>query len=159
MNRSRAVKTTSIGLLGLGLAAVGLSLAIAAPAAAQKKATRCHLTFSIEGWSFIYRVGHGTGTITCADGQSLNVKITAQGGGLTLGTQKLVDAKGRFSGTYDVKDLLGTYVEIEAHGGVGDGAGGGARAMFKGSKRLSLSGGGGGITAGIAMGAFTIEAQ
>ncbi len=57
------------------------------------------------------------------------------------------------------RDLSGTYVEIGAHGGVGDGAAGGARAMFKGSKRLSLTGGGGGISAGIAMGGFTIAAQ
>jgi hypothetical protein len=161
MDRLKTWKATSLGLLCLGLLAVGLTLAIASPVAAQdgKKATRCRLHFNLSGWSFIYRTSEGTGRIECEDGQKLNVKITAHGGGLTLGTEEVKNAKGVFSGTFDVKTLLGTYVEIGAHGGVGDGAAGGARAMFKGSKRLSLSGGGGGISAGIAMGGFTIAAQ
>jgi len=161
MNRLKTLKTTTLGLLCLGLLAAGLTLAIASPVAAQdgKKLTRCHIYFDMSGWSFIYKVGNGEGRIECADGQKLNVKVGAHGGGFTLGTQDLKNAKGRFSGTANVKDLLGTYIEVDGHGGVGDGAAGGGRAMFKGSKRLSLSGTGGGITIGFAFGGFTISAR
>jgi hypothetical protein len=143
----------------LGLATIGLVLALGSSAAAEGKPTRCHLNYDISGWSFIYKTGNGTGKITCADGQSLAVKITTHAGGFTLGTQGTKKGKGRFSGTLKVEDLLGTYIEVDAHVGVGEDAAPGARAMFKGSKRLSLTGIGDGITIGIAFGGFTIAAQ
>ena len=132
-----------------------LLLFLASPALAEP--TRCHLIYDVEGWSILYRVARGTGQIRCADGQTANVAIVAHGGGLTLGTQAVKQGRGRFSGTEKVADLYGTYIEVGAHAGAGDGASVDARAMFNGSKRLSLAGTGSGFSLGIAFGGFTIK--
>ncbi len=166
MDRSRMSKPQGSWLRCLvGFLTAGLTLASASPAAADegtsqtetRKATRCHLYFEMDGWSFVYRVVRGEGRIECADGQKAEVKVVAHGGGPSFGTQHIRNGRGRFSGTFDVQHLMGTYIEAEAHGGVGDGAAGSARAMFKGSKRLSLAGGGGGIGVGIVFGGFTVQ--
>ncbi len=130
-------------------------LLFASPAVA--KPTRCYLTYSVEGWSIVYRVARGTGKIECADGQVANVTVVAHGGGLTLGAQSVEGGRGRFSGTERIADLYGTYVEIGAHAGVGKGASVDARAMFMGDKRLSLAGQGAGFNLGVAIGGFTIK--
>ena len=137
------------------LCAAMLLLLLASPALARP--TRCHLIYDVEGWSILYKVARGTGRITCADGQTANVSIVAHGGGLTLGTQAVKHGRGRFSGTEKIADLYGTYIEANAHAGVGQGASVDARAMFKGSKRLSLAGKGSGINLGFALGGFTIK--
>jgi hypothetical protein len=136
------------------LAVVCFALLWAVPAGA-KQATRCDLTYEIDGWSFLYRTASGIGQIKCADGQSANVKISAHGAGFSLGTQSVAKGKGRFSGTFNVADLYGTYVEIGGHAGAGGSVD--ARAMFKGSKRLSLAGNGEGWNVGFALGGFSIQ--
>jgi hypothetical protein len=93
------------------------------------------------------------------DGQTANVTIVAHGGGLSLGTEHVKRGRGRFSGTEKIADLYGTYIEINGHAGVGADASVDARAMFKGSKRLSLVGKGSGFNLGFAIGGFTIRAQ
>ena len=119
--------------------------------------TRCYLTYDVEGWSILYKVARGTGSIDCKDGQTADVAIVAHGGGFTLGTQDVKQGRGRFSGTERIADLYGTYVEADAHAGIGGGASVDARAMFKGNKRLSLAGTGSGISLGVAFGGFTIR--
>ena len=139
----------------VALCAVVTLLFVASPALA--KPTRCHLSYDVEGWSVFYKVARGTGQIKCADGQSSNVRISAHGGGISFGTEGVKGGRGRFSGTERIADLYGTYIEIGAHAGVGRGNSVDARAMFKGSKRLSLTGIGSGINLGFAIGGFTIE--
>ena len=119
--------------------------------------TRCFLTYDVEGWSILYKVARGTGHIDCRDGQTADVAIVAHGGGFTLGTQDVKQGRGRFSGTESIADLYGTYVEAAAHAGIGSGVSVDARAMFKGNKRLSLTGTGSGISLGLAFGGFTIR--
>lgn len=142
------------------LAAVPLLFAftVASPAFAAETTT-CKLKYSLKGWSAIYKVARGTGTITCADGQSANVRIVAHGAGFTGGTQSVTDGTGRFSHTVKVEDLFRTYIEWTGHAGVGPRKAVEARAMFAGSKRLSLAGKGDGISIGMALGGFTIRAQ
>ncbi len=137
---------------------VGLALLfVASPAFATP--TRCHLTYDLSGWSFIYKYASGTGRITCADGQTANVRIVAHGGGFSLGTQSVKSGRGRFSGTEQIANLYGTYIEVDSHAGVGPGRAVDARAMFKGRNRLSATGKGGGFSVGFVFGGFTIKPQ
>jgi hypothetical protein len=142
---SQDTTNTSRGDSIIALCAAALLLLLASPAVA--KPTRCHLTYDVEGWSIIYKFARGAGQIKCVDGQTANVTIVAHGGGLSLGTEDVKRGRGRFSGTEKIADLYGTYIEIDA------------RAMFKGSKRLSLVGQGSGINLGFAIGGFTIKAR
>ncbi len=148
---------TSRGRSMVALCAAAMLLLLASPAAA--KPTRCHLTYDVKGWSILYKVARGTGQIKCADGQTANVTIVAHGGGLSFGTESVKRGRGRFSGTEKIADLYGTYIEIDAHAGVGADASVDARAMFKGNKRLSLLGKGSGINLGFVIGGFTIKAR
>ncbi len=148
----RSDRTRSHSIVALCAAAT--LLFVGSPAFAEP--TRCHLSYDVEGWSILYRVARGTGRIKCANGRSANVRIVAHGGGFSLGTETVKGGRGRFSGTERIADLYGTYVEIAGHAGVGQGASVEARAMFKGSKRLSLTGKGSGFNLGFAIGGFSI---
>lgn len=136
---------------------IAFGLLSASPALAAT--TSCTLTYELKGWSAIYKVARGTGRIECKDGQSANVRIVAHGGGFTGGTQGVETGTGRFSHTVKVEDLFRTYIEITGHAGVGANKAVEARAMFAGSKRLSLAGKGSGISIGMAVGGFSIRAQ
>src|SRR5690242_17917830 len=51
----------------------------------------CKMTFQLSGWSVFYKTARGTGTVRCSNGQSLQVKLRAKGGGLTFGKTKITD--------------------------------------------------------------------
>lgn len=125
----------------------------ALPAAAER--TRCRLEFTSDGWSVFYKTSKGTGRVECENGQSANVKIVSHGGGITFGTEQILDGKGRFSSVADISDVFGTYFEGVAHAGAGRAVS--ARGMFKGGASLSLTGKGDGINLGFALGGFTIR--
>jgi hypothetical protein len=117
--------------------------------------TQCRMTFSLKGWSAFYKTSKGEGTITCDNGQSLKVKIHATGGGITFGKSEIVDGTGRFSGARGISELLGSYVQSEAHAGAGKSTD--AQALTKGEVSLALTGTGRGVDIGFAFGKFTIE--
>lgn len=52
------------------------------------------MTFSLRGWSAIYKTAHGRGQITCTNGQSIPVTLTIHGGGLTFGKMDVLKGKG-----------------------------------------------------------------
>jgi hypothetical protein len=133
--------------------AAAAALLLSAPASAEM--TKCRMKYDLDGWSFIYRYAQGSGHITCSNGQSANVRITAHGGGPTLGTEKVIGGTGIFSQVSDISQLYGTYAEAAVHAGAGGSAD--ARAMMKGNVNLSLSGLGQGINLGVAFGAFDIS--
>ena len=112
-----------------GLASLALVFAFATPSFA---ATSCTLTYSLKGWSAIYKTARGTGTITCEDGQSASVRIVTHGGGFTGGTHGVENGKGRFSQTEKVEDLFRTFIEWTGHAGVGAGKNAEVRAMLAG---------------------------
>ena len=99
-------KTLIAGALALGLA---LS---AAPASAQN--LTCKLTFSSSSWSIFYKTTSGTGMVNCSNGQKLAVKISAKGGGLTVGKSKITNGFGEFAEVRDIRDVLGSYAAAEA---------------------------------------------
>jgi hypothetical protein len=115
----------------------------------------CKMTFNLKGWSAFYKTAKGTGRITCDNGQKAAVRIKATGGGLTFGKSEIVGGTGRFSAARNLDEVLGSYVQSEAHAGAGKSAD--AQAMTKGEVSLSLVGKGRGVDIGFAFGKFTIE--
>ena len=115
---------------------------------------RCTLSYSVKGWSFIYKEYRGSGTVNCANGQSAAVQIVARGGGLTFGRSE-IHGRGRFSEVYSIDEVFGTFVEAAGHAGVTRSAEG--RAMTKGTVSLALSGTGRGVDLGASFGGFTIR--
>lgn len=134
------------------LAAALALLAAASPAAAL---IDCEMTFTLSGWSAFYKTAKGQGTITCDNGQSAKVKISAKGGGLTVGKSKVRDGYGKFSEVASLDELFGSYVSAGASAGAVKSAE--ASAMTKGEVSLALKGKGTGFELGVSFGKFTIE--
>lgn len=139
-------------LAGLLLAATHSSYG-ADPAANVK----CEMKFSMKGWSALYKRASGTGTVTCSNGQTANVKLEARGGGLTAGKSSIENGHGDFSKVKDIEEIFGAYADAEAHAGAVKSSG--ARAMTKGEVSLALTGTGRGWDLGVAFGKFRISRQ
>jgi hypothetical protein len=124
---------------------------------AQAAAVDCKLKFTMSGWSAFYKRADGTGTVTCNNGQSMNVKLSARGGGLSAGKSTIRDGVGEFSGVQSIDDVLGSYASAEAHAGAVKSSKG--QVVTKGEISLALAGTGDGWDLGIAFGKFTIKRQ
>ena len=141
------------GLGALALLAGG-SLWLPTPVHAAEMS--CRMTFQLSGWSVFYKTASGSGTIRCSNGQSRHVKLRAKGGGLTFGKTRIEHGIGKFTGVYDIREVLGHYANAEAHAGAEDKAAA-AQVLTKGNVSLALSGKGSGWNLGVAFGAFIIE--
>lgn len=115
----------------------------------------CEMKFTMKGWSAFYKTASGEGVIKCDNGQSMNVKLSAKGGGLTVGKSTIEDGHGKFSAVASISELLGAYAAGEAHAGAVKSAQ--AQVMTKGEVSLALSGTGHGWDLGIAFGKLTIS--
>lgn len=142
-----------------GFAAVGLALAIAAVSAPKAQAAEanldCTMRFNLTSWSAIYKHAEGSGVVTCENGQSMKVNISAKGGGLTVGKSHIEDGKGEFTDVHAMSDILGTYAQGEATAAAGKSAT--AQVLTKGTVSLALAGTGEGVNLGISFGGFTIS--
>jgi hypothetical protein len=118
-------------------------------------ATKCHLKYSLAGWSAVYATASGSGTITCDNGQSARVSLRAKGGGLTGGKSKITNGSGTFSEVADIGELFGTYASADVHAGAGGSSA--AQVVTKGTVSLAFSGTGKGIDLGVTFGEFVIE--
>ena len=137
------------------LALLLLSVAGGGAAHAANATVSCHLTFTMKGWSAFYKTASGSGAIKCNNGQSMNVKLTAKGGGLTVGKSTIENGHGEFSAVTGINELLGSYAAAEAHAGAVKSSQ--AQVMTKGEVSLALSGTGRGWDLGIAFGKLTIS--
>ncbi|HVR11243.1 MAG TPA: hypothetical protein VMW75_24585 [Thermoanaerobaculia bacterium] len=129
-----------------------LLVAVAAPAASAT--TKCTMKYNLKEWSAFYKKADGAGVISCDNGQSADVRITARGGGLSAGKGEIRDGKGTFSDVADMKELFGTYVAADASAGAVKNAA--AAVVTKGEVTLGLEGKGTGWEVGISFGKFTI---
>ncbi len=130
--------------------------AVSAPGAQAVQSTmKCTMTFTLSGWSAIYSTADGHGKVTCANGQSMSIDITAKGGGLTVGKYKINDGRGHFSGVNSIDDVVGSYATANAHAGATGSSH--AAAMTKGDVSLALTGTGKGWDIGAGFSAFTIN--
>jgi hypothetical protein len=138
------------GVSLITLAAMGLS---STPARADAT-LKCTMTFEMKGWSAFYKTAAGSGTIHCSNGQSMHVKLSAKGGGLTVGKSDET-GQGEFSEVTGIGEIFGSYVAAEAHAGAVKSAQ--VRVMTKGEVSLALSGKGRGWDLGVAFGELKIE--
>ena len=142
----------------LSLLSGALALVIGAGASSVHAAEAnldCKMKFSLTGWSLILKHAEGHGTVTCENGQSMNVKISAKGGGLTVGKSHIDNGNGRFTDVHRIEDVLGTYVQGDASAGAIKS--GTAQVLTKGTVSLALAGSGEGVELGVSVGGFTIE--
>ena len=116
---------------------------------------KCDLVFNLSGWSLIYKHASGSGTVTCDNGQSANVKITVVGGGITAGKYRINNGKGEISHVRSIKDVYGSYAQAGAEAGVVKSSQ--AQVLTKGTTSLALAGTGEGINLGVSVGKFTIS--
>lgn len=116
---------------------------------------KCTMRFDLASWSVLYKHASGSGTVSCSDGSHLKVKLTANGGGLSLGKSTVKDGKADFTGVRSINETLGTYASAEASFGVPKS--GEARILTKGEVSMSLAGAGKGIGVGVTVGGMTIE--
>ena len=129
---------------------------LVAPTPAQAAANvKCTISFEMKGWSAFYKTATGSGTVTCDNGQSMHVKLTAKGGGLTVGKSSIEEGHGEFSAVAGLSEILGSYASAEAHAGAVQSASG--QVMTKGEVSLALSGKGRGFDLGVAFGKLTIS--
>lgn len=113
------------------------------------------MTFTLNGWSAVYKTASGSGTVNCSDSQSMPITISAKGGGLTFGKYKINDGNGDFTGVTNINDVLGSYAEASAHAGAVKSSH--ALALTKGSVSLALTGTGNGWGIGVGFAGFTIK--
>lgn len=137
------------GILGTMVFGAILSLA-ASPASA---ATKCDLSFHLEGWSAFYKTAQGGGRVTCDNGQVRRVAIRMKGGGLTVGRSEN-HGRGDFSPVADIREVFGNYANAEAHAGMVRSST--AQVVTKGTVSLAFAGKGQGVDLGVAFGRLTI---
>jgi len=138
----------------------------------------CHMIFTLRGWSATYKnttgmvtVGQlptskraprfrktttGSGIITCANGQTMRVSLTARGGHGSVGKYELGNGYGAFDKVTDINQVLGTYNRGAARTVVQKVAY--ASVMAKGHIALVISGSGTGWNVGTGFPSFAIEA-
>lgn len=138
----------------LALCAAGLCFA-ATVADARSGTMTCKMNYTMTVWSLVYKHASGQGTIHCTNGQKMSVKLTSNGGGLTVGKYTITNGFGEFAGIRDINDVLGTYASASADAAAVKA--GAAQAMTKGDVSLALSGSGEGINLGVALSGFTIS--
>jgi hypothetical protein len=132
-------------------------LAAGATAHAETAKVKCTMQFGLKGWSAIYKTAKGNGTIKCSNGQSARVKLTARGGGLTVGKSTIDNGVGEFSAVNNIEELFGSYAAAEAHAGAVKSANG--QVMTKGEVSLAWHGTGRGWDLGIAFGKLSITRE
>lgn len=139
----------------LALGCIGtLAMFPASRAQAADAGVTCNLSFSLSGWSVIYKHASGTGAVTCSNGQHANVKITLNGGGLTAGRFRIDNGKGEITHVRSINDVFGDYAQAGADAGVMKS--GEAQLLTKGTTSLALHGSGEGIDLGLSVGAVSI---
>jgi len=116
---------------------------------------KCHMDFSLKGWSVFYKTAEGKGTVTCTNGQHANVKINVTGGGLSFGKMDILNGQGTFSEVLNIDEIFGGYVAAEVHAGAVKSAQ--ASVYTKGEISLALTGTGRGVNIGIDFGKLEIS--
>jgi hypothetical protein len=139
--------------VALGFTALAFSVLAALPANAAE--TKCKMNFTLTEWAVGVKVAHGSGMVTCDNGQTAKVSLEGKGVGLAAGKNKVREGHGKFTGVSDINEVFGTYASASASAGAGKSAD--AQALTKGPVSLALAGKGTGVELGISVSAFTIS--
>lgn len=144
-----------VSILGsLAIAAALLTPMALANDQASSKKSDCNLTYTLKGWSAIYKTAKGEGTITCENGQKADVLLTVHGGGATFGKTDIVEGKGEITNVHSIDEIFGSYAAASAHAAVvkaGD-----VQVMTKGKVSIALAGHGKGVDLGLDFSKFEI---
>ncbi len=148
------MKSTS--LITVASLATALALALPAPAArAASPDINCRMDYHLTGWSLVYKHTTGTGVVTCDNGATMNVRLSARAVGATVGKWKIDNGVGRFSDVHNIREVLGNYAQANANAAVVKAAE--AQVLTKGNVSLALAGGGEGIALGVDIGTLHID--
>lgn len=139
----------------LAILACALGAAAAPQAQAADRDIDCKLKYSLTGWSLIYKHTSGRGVVTCNNGQSMPVLLSAKAVGLTAGKWHINHGTGRFSDVHNIREVLGGYAQASANAGLAKS--GEAQVLTKGPVSLALAGAGSGVNLGVDIGQFRIK--
>ena len=146
----------SSSLITVAGLATALALALPAPAArAASPDINCRMDYHLTGWSLVYKHTTGTGVVTCDNGATMNVRLSARAVGATVGKWKIDNGVGRFSDVHNIHEVLGNYAQANANAAVVKAAE--AQVLTKGNVSLALAGGGEGIALGVDIGTLHID--
>lgn len=151
---SNSMKTGSL----ITVAGLATALALALPAPAARAASpdiNCRMDYHLTGWSLVYKHTTGTGVVTCDNGATMNVRLSARAIGATVGKWKIDNGVGRFSDVHNIHEVLGNYAQANANAAVVKAAE--AQVLTKGNVSLALAGGGEGIALGVDVGTLHID--
>jgi hypothetical protein len=146
------MKQRTLPLLGAGLA---LALFGTAQAHAASANLDCKLKFSLTGWSLVFKHAEGHGTVSCENGESMAVDISAKGGGITVGKSHIDNGHGRFTDVHNIREVLGNYAQANANAALYKS--GEAQVLTKGPVSLALAGSGEGVALGVDIGTLHID--
>lgn len=147
------MKRTFLPMLAVLVCAIGAAGIPQANAA--HRDVDCTLKYSLTGWSLVYKHTTGSGRITCDNGQSMPVSVSAKALGLTAGKWHIDHGTGKFTDVHNISETLGRYVQASANAGVIKS--GEAQVLTKGPVTLALAGEGAGVNLGVDIGAFRIK--
>lgn len=139
----------------LATLACALALAAAPRAGAASRNVDCRLDYQLTGWSLVYKHTTGNGRVSCDNGQSVPVRVSAKAVGLTAGKWKVDHGQGRFTNVRNIGEVFGRYAQASANLGVVKS--GEAQVLSNGPVSLALAGAGAGVNIGVDIGAFRIE--
>ena len=148
------MKSTSL----ITVAGLATALALALPAPAARAASpdiNCRMDYHLTGWSLVYKHTTGTGVVTCDNGATMNVRLSARAVGATVGKWKIDNGVGRFSDVHNIREVLGNYAQANANAAVVKAAE--EQVLTKGNVSLALAGGGEGIALGVDVGTLHID--
>ena len=139
----------------LAVLACALGAAAAPQARAADRDIDCKLKYSLTGWSLVYKHTSGRGVVTCNNGQSMPVLLSAKAVGLTAGKWHIDHGTGRFTDVHNIREVLGGYAQASANAGIAKS--GEAQVLTKGPVSLALAGAGEGVNIGVDIGQFKIK--
>jgi hypothetical protein len=132
-----------------------LVLTCSVPAYAAERDLSCSLKFTTKEWSALYMHAQGSGTVTCKNGKSMPITISAKGIGITAGKWAITNGSGEFTHVRKIDDVLGSYAALSVDAGIHKS--GTAQVLTKGKVSLAIDGTGDGFDVGVAVSDFKIS--
>lgn len=133
-------------LVSLGILAAGTAEA--------EPMTSCTMTYTLSGFSFLYKQYDGIGNISCSNGERAQVSLASRSIGISVGKSE-IQGTGVFSDVRNINEIYGNFVALEGHAGATKSVD--AQIMTRGEISLALSGRGRGVDVGVTFGALNIS--
>ena len=139
----------------IAFAGLACAMGLAVPAQASARDLNCRMDYNLTGWSLVYKHTTGHGVVSCDNGQTLPVRISARAVGLTAGKWHVDNGNGRFTDVHNIREVLGNYAQANANAALVKS--GEAQVLTKGPVSLALAGSGEGMALGVDIGTLHID--